>query len=342
MDKPTKRKGTIPLGSAQTHALIQKHRDSIDIETKKQTDRFFKRLRRLTRNRYGAFSEPKSNSANIQSLLEKDPFVFLPLDIRGLGQTSDLQSNMNDYTQSQLYQWPWCPIYANITAGNFSGHPTEPEEIHEGPEWWPPASYAFAQPALGRLELACAISRDLPGRSEAAGFGYSTTSAYLASAQPLFLGTSREVRIRAAPRVSGLFAFGGQDVAGYGVSLQLAAQGAVSGNAKSSSVSIAGKAGTLVGPNLLPTLLPFREERQNQAYPLSVTLGIDSPDLLIISLAITATTFAKAGGLGYALVDIEGLTAPPGKSSYFSPGALSLSSFVIDHPDCPVPTGWYI
>jgi Endonuclease NucS C-terminal domain len=82
-----------------------------------------------------------------------------------------------------------------------------------------------------------------------------------------------------------------------------------------------------------PNPLPFLERFDRSRFPVTTLLQVNTPDLVVVSLTLTATVIRGTHGLGYAWADVEGLTSPPGRSAYFPFGGLELPRFVLHDPD---------
>lgn len=258
----------------------------------------------------------------LQNLQESDPFGILPL----MG--TDASKTQVD-TPERLALLPTC-YRATVLQSTFTGQPTTPDEVHDGLPMWPPMRFAWAQPQLGRIEVSAMVSNPLPGISQASGFGFSTTAAHLAGAHLLWVSQPMTVIVAAEPGITGLLAAGGSgspnDVAGYSVSLQLSATALSSGDSKSATVDVGHLAGVFAG---LPLI-----ERLRRRYWLTVSINADGPDFLVISLSLSAVVFQKTGSCGFAMVDIDGATSPPGPNTYYT-GGLHLPRFLVADVRCP-------
>jgi hypothetical protein len=193
--------------------------------------------------------------------------------------------------------------------------------------------FAWAQPSLGRIELSTIADFGLPGISQESGFTYSYTAGHLAAAHVFFVAQPMRLVITAVPRITANLAFGGSgapdDVSGYVASLQLTVSAASSGDTTSSSATVGSVAG--IGPAFFPAVQALR----NQRFLMNAVVNADGPDVLLLSLSISAVVFQQAGSYGLALVDMDGMTSPPGPGSYFPNGGLVLPSFLVSDANCP-------
>jgi len=334
-------RGLLPLSQKELRSRLRHRIASIDAEIKQEMETLIGRMKQRIGRQPTQYAGPANPHTEFyQRVLRRDSFSFLPMDLRDLQivgskrtKGSVRRRGLPSTDVTLLTAWPGCQ-YAVVHRPEFGGHPVEPEEVDVGLPSWPPVRYAWAQPQLGRLELVCSTSINQPGQTQSGGFGYTTASGHITAALPLFLSEPTTVKISAIPYLSGLVALGGSgalnDVAGFAVSLQLSAVALRSGSSQSTIAPVASNAG--VG-----AFLPFVESFRNRALPVSVAISVSAPDFVLIVLTLLATVFQQGGSYGYSLVDIDGLTSPPGRSAYFAEGALQVSFFAVSDPSCVDP-----
>ena len=305
----------LPGTQEDMHQILAGHLRQVRDDVQRDVQRFVRALR--TRIQAPHESDPggdrsaRSDSARAR---HQRTFELVPRDVR------DLQGSASEGDGHEVcFTLPTGSYFTTVPASDFSGQPTEPDEVHEGPPGWPPIRFAFTRPSLGRIEIAAAISQDLPGQASTAGFRYTFASGSLAIGCPVFPAKSMALRVSVSPRVSALLACGG-GLAGYEASLKLAVTSLIQGDSKSSVLPIAAKLAVVGGP------LPVLEQFYNRVLSLSTELQVSAPDFVLVSLTLTSTVMSGDSGSGYALSDIEGLSSPPGRSSYFPVGGLQLSS----------------
>lgn len=279
---------------------------------------------------YPKFPDFERQEEFSQKMAEMDPFYQIPFI------ADDLLKFPKDFDEAQVdrsFELPHVDMskiskchLVGISKSELSGHPLTPEELHEGYPHWPPLKYAWAQPNKGRLELVSLISKLVPGKHVVGSYSYNMSSANLAAAYPITSSQPRNVTVKAQPWYSGFMAHGSgnswNDVSGYSVTITLAATALFAGSADINTVVPGSSFGVVLG-------WPYGGKAQY--WPaLSVKLATTSYDLLLITLTLSATTLQKTGSYGFALVDIDGMTSPPGKSHYFGTGGLALLGFEVE------------
>jgi hypothetical protein len=327
----------LPVDREAIQSHLVKHMEMVESETRIDAKRFMDKLERFDGMR--KYPRPKQldhYSVMLSDLLREDPFCLLPVDVRNLR----VEPSVSAETFEGFPYWPVqykgpfsnC-LETSIPQNQFGGYPIKPEEmVYTGADpSWPPARYAWSQPKLGRLELVSCISKSVPGENQIGGFGYTVASAQLAAVYPLLGSEARDVAVKAQPFFSGLLGFGsGPDsweASGYMVSVGLSVSALSSKTSESNTIVVDSNFAGVIGWPLINKV---------QYWPTPYAkLRVVEPDLLFMSLIVSAVVFQEQGGMGYALVDIDGLTSPPGKSKYWPSGAVSLPYFQVS--SCPVP-----
>jgi hypothetical protein len=283
-----------------------------------------------TRRVIGDLKGSNPLTAALQTLEKRDPLSMLPF----LPEEVQKSSKHPPRTHTGILLVDEC-YQAIIPPSGFTGQPTQPEESREGLPTYPPNRFAWAQPQLGRIELSAIVTIGQPGTSQDSGFTFTYTSGHLAAVHPLLVNQPTTVVATVFPRVTANLLYGGSgapnDVSGYVVALRLVASTAGS----QATVSTGATVGSEVG--VVQSLFPRLEKLRSKIFRLSAAVNANGPDVLLLTLSVSALVFQEAGSYGLALVDMDGMTSPPGPMPYLERGGLVLPSFIVSDIDCAPP-----